>query len=471
MGTSIRQQSWTWESQQDPSPFEVEPKQQPHPVPTVSLRHLGQNDLVPAKSNELQDGHRMFHHAQLFRDRVYGAKEWRAHTSWRRFLPQPILSLIVLAGLFYPVGWVMLVGIGCGIYQDVVRDQDWPNLDDLNLSPTYNTISFALSLLLVFKTNTSHARWWEARCAWGDVYTNMRSLLRKAMNYSPNATLAQRQMFVRWVVAAPYIMRSHLMDYIPGSIDLSDLLTEMEITWLQNQRHQCIAATQVIGQLAREMVPDSILVQDMSLDLSKYLANMGACERIQRTPIPMPYLRHTVRFLMVYITFLPLALWANLGWATLPTASLIAFLLSGIENIGIRIENPMLVLPMAAFCFTIQSNVLDMSKTWRSAQQEDLSIWINNVLKGSQPMWQTQHKQSEQGAESDSFRPCSGTVADPTTELRLGKMLDTLVNGNVRSNSVNQRRNSTSSPQEEGGANFTADQQRSSILRPSAVST
>ena len=36
---------------------------------------------------------------------------------------------------------------------------------------------------------------------------------------------------------------------------------------------------------------------------------MGACERILRTPIPLSYTRHTARFLMLYLTFLPFALW------------------------------------------------------------------------------------------------------------------------------------------------------------------
>jgi predicted membrane chloride channel (bestrophin family) len=67
---------------------------------------------------------------------------------------------------------------------------------------------------------------------------------------------------------------------------------------------------------------------------------------------------------MLYITFLPLGLWQHLGYATVAVAPMIAFLLAGIENIGIMIENPMRILPMAAFCVTIQYNVMDVGADW-----------------------------------------------------------------------------------------------------------
>jgi predicted membrane chloride channel (bestrophin family) len=37
---------------------------------------------------------------------------------------------------------------------------------------------------------------------------------------------------------------------------------------------------------------------------------------------------------MVFITFVPLALWPSCGWATPVLAPLVAFLLVGTENIG-----------------------------------------------------------------------------------------------------------------------------------------
>lgn len=56
---------------------------------------------------------------------------------------------------------------------------------------------------------------------------------------------------------------------------------------------------------------------------------LGGCERLLRTPIPVSYTRHTSRFLLLWLTILPYALWAKLAWATVPAVGLIALLLLG----------------------------------------------------------------------------------------------------------------------------------------------
>ena len=43
----------------------------------------------------------------------------------------------------------------------------------------FSLTSFALSLLLVFRTNTSYARWAEAREIWGGVTNRSRDILRQ----------------------------------------------------------------------------------------------------------------------------------------------------------------------------------------------------------------------------------------------------------------------------------------------------
>lgn len=75
---------------------------------------------------------------------------------------------------------------------------------------------------------------------------------------------------------------------------------------------------------------------------------LGACERILRTPIPVAYTRHTTRCLIIWLTVMPYALWGNLGWATLVVAPLISFLLAGINEIGIDVEEPFSLLPLEA---------------------------------------------------------------------------------------------------------------------------
>jgi predicted membrane chloride channel (bestrophin family) len=82
--------------------------------------------------------------------------------------------------------------------------------------------------------------------------------------------------------------------------------------------------------------------------------NVGACERIFKSPIPLVYTRHTSRYVGFWLGLLPLAIWsADSSWnhlATVPAAGMISFLLLGIEELGLQIEEPFGILPIEAFC-------------------------------------------------------------------------------------------------------------------------
>jgi hypothetical protein len=54
----------------------------------------------------------------------------------------------------------------------------WPHVT-LALGQGFNLTAFALSLLLVFRTNSSYDRWWEARKLWGGVVNRTRDVARQ----------------------------------------------------------------------------------------------------------------------------------------------------------------------------------------------------------------------------------------------------------------------------------------------------
>ena len=58
--------------------------------------------------------------------------------------------------------------------------------------------------------------------------------------------------------------------------------------------------------------------------------------------------RHTSRILVIWVTILPFTLWDQCRWLTTPAAAVIAFLLLGIEEIGVSIEEPCSILALGA---------------------------------------------------------------------------------------------------------------------------
>jgi hypothetical protein len=51
------------------------------------------------------------------------------------------------------------------------------------------------------------------------------------------------------------------------------------------------------------------------------------------------------------VSFLPFSLWDAAHWVTIPASGVIAFLLLGIEEIGVQIEEPFGILPLGEACF------------------------------------------------------------------------------------------------------------------------
>merc|ERR1719398_218188 len=99
-----------------------------------------------------------------------------------------------------------------------------------------------------------------------------------------------------------------------------------------------------IGPMDRARIDTSI---------STLVDNVGACERIFKSPIPLVYTRHTARFVGLWLGLLPLAIWgADTSWnhlATIPSCAITSFFLLGIEELGLQIEEPFGILPMEAF--------------------------------------------------------------------------------------------------------------------------
>jgi putative membrane protein len=124
-----------------------------------------------------------------------------------------------------------------------------------------------------------------------------------------------------------------------------------------------------LRQLARESVnvgasrKESEVLMRSAYTLGQ---SMSMCESIYETPIPMAYSRHMSRFLITYVTTLPLILVRELGWTTLPIMAIICWALFGILEIGNLIEEPFTavadqksrhLLPLIEICRTIQRDV------------------------------------------------------------------------------------------------------------------
>jgi len=90
---------------------------------------------------------------------------------------------------------------------------------------------------------------------------------------------------------------------------------------------------------------DAIYVREMDEQLQRLC---GA--RILRTPIPTSFTRHTSRVMAVWELTLPFGMYPLMGpYFTIPVCLLTSFVVLGIEDIGVQLEEPYDVQPLRQY--------------------------------------------------------------------------------------------------------------------------
>jgi putative membrane protein len=231
------------------------------------------------------------------------------------------------------------------------------------LDPLGHTVmGVALSLLIVFRTNTAFARFWEARSLWGALVNASRNLVRLGAVYAgPADELA------RLVAAYVVLLREQLRDnrdleqvrhLLPGRV--------LERLAGVNNPASVLAgclSEWVAGRLAEGRI-DTIQAMQLEALVCALVDAQGACEKIRRTPIPFVYAALTKQVLFLYLGTLPFVL-IRLGVMAPLLVTGVALGMLGIEEAGVEIEDPFWGdpnhLPLEAICATIARDTADLA--------------------------------------------------------------------------------------------------------------
>lgn len=260
----------------------------------------------------------------------------------------------IIRALVSPLSWVLSVSTVVCMYEtaremSILPAEQFPSFLLANPQPQVLT-SFAVSLLLVFRTNQSYDRWWEARKVWGGILNRVRDITTQCVVFIPEQHQGLRQACGRWTIAFTRALHAHLQDGVEVREHLSGVLSASELELLCGSQHRVVRALALLAEVVRQAPLNPIQQQMMMANVQFFYDALGMCERIYRTPIPLTYSRHTARFLVIWLLTLPFALWVPFKWATIPICLLVGMLLLGIDEIGVQIEEPFGVLPLDAIC-------------------------------------------------------------------------------------------------------------------------
>ncbi|KAK3270236.1 hypothetical protein CYMTET_21356 [Cymbomonas tetramitiformis] len=263
--------------------------------------------------------------------------------------------------------------------------ETWPEILDFPVGQPFQFVGGAISLLLVFRTNSAYGRFNAARNSWADVTCHCRNLARKVYTWFPSEDESDmRERAARILCALPWALKARVQGY-EGTEFAREQLTAIlgrktiEHIWRSDGRTVNVSMlllrefNMLINEL-NEHGGHPIYQLLMDNDLTNLQSQIAKQDRIISTPTPLSYTRHTSRSLMVWLILLPFSYSQTLGWEVVPTVFLISYILLGIDDIGIQIEYPFTILPLKEICEEIEGEIL---------QEVDLKSMVNGVRQES----------------------------------------------------------------------------------------
>lgn len=312
----------------------------------------------------------------MHRNTVYGHYEWNRHkSSWRHGRH---LSTIVSSGVIYslgpPVITCTLVAVMVSIFNHAVEHELLPKwLPLLHVAALPFTLTApVLALLLVFRTNASYSRFDEARKAWGSNVNRTRDLARQALTWIRTANDGPKlQCLLRHIKAYSFCLKDHLVEEDKLRAELSGILEARELDAVMGSKHRPNYINQVLSLLISQCQITQWEKITMDKNVTVFHDNVGACERIFKTPIPLAYTRLASRMLTLWHLALPFGLWNTCGWLTIPVSFMSTAALFCIEEVGVLIEEPFWILPLLSISEGISSAVDGLY----NSHKEALMLW------------------------------------------------------------------------------------------------
>ncbi|WP_379091668.1 bestrophin family protein [Pedobacter sp. UC225_65] len=225
-----------------------------------------------------------------------------------------------------------------------------------NVGMMHNLLGFVISMLLVFRTNTSYDRWWDGRKLLGALTNVSRNLAIKIK--ALNLDSAEVDFFKYAIPKYAFALKEHLREKQYFGKD--SFLIEIDGgKHIPNQVATSIVSRIYTLQKDNKISQEQLII--LSSDVSQFTDICGGCERIRNTPIPYSYSAFIKKFIFIYVITLPFGWVFSLGYFVVPIVPFILYVLASLELIAEEIENPFNTdandLPVDEICNNIEKHV------------------------------------------------------------------------------------------------------------------
>ena len=211
-----------------------------------------------------------------------------------------------------------------------------------NISQMHTLLSFVISMLLVFRTNTAYDRWWEGRKLWGALVNNSRNLAIKLNAFLQADDKQNRNFFGQTIPMYASVLSAHLRsEQTRLALDEAE---HPEFEQFDEKKHAPNQIAALIMQRINRMYENGAIKGEQLIilngELQSFTEVCGACERIKNTPIPYSYSAFLKKFIFFYVITLPISFVFTLGYLAIPVTVFIFYVLASLELIAEEIEDP-----------------------------------------------------------------------------------------------------------------------------------
>lgn len=288
---------------------------------------------------------------------TYDSRNWLAALALHRSDTfRKLLPMLVLVGLLtWGIGYVEIeyLRLSKGDYVS-------------NLPVMHSLLGFAISMLLVFRTNTAYDRWWEARRLWGQLVNVSRNTAIKLAAILPPEDQRSRAHFAALLGRFARELRVHLLS--EKTRLALDEAPSSELDGLDRNKHVPAQLAAMLHARAHRAYRDGHISGDqligLATDLTAFMDICGACERIKNTPIPYSYSTFLKKFIVIYSLTLPFGFVFSLGYLAVPVVIFVFYVLASLELIAEEIEDPFGLdtndLPLERLAAMIGANVEEL---------------------------------------------------------------------------------------------------------------
>ncbi len=232
--------------------------------------------------------------------------------------------------------------LGVAAYTALVAylEADVFHVEFKNSTIVHSLVGFVLSMLLVFRTNTAYDRWWEGRRIWGGIVNNSRNLaLKLSVLVEDTATRERFRILITNQVMA---MKWHLRKgFNANDFEESE---RYPIAEFKRWQHMPNAIMQAIYREVEELYRTKKISGEqliyLNAELQSFTDHIGACERIQKTPIPYSYSMFLKKVIFLYIFTMPIGFVVEFGYWAVVIIPLVFYIFASIEVLAEEIEDP-----------------------------------------------------------------------------------------------------------------------------------